>query len=454
MEDDENPFKLPDEDPDLYHKREFERAQEEDKRRELRELAVSERYRILTNPDKIRSINAVGESDTPPLAIEENKLHFPQKKETIREFIQRKREILLVKMNIEHKREKTESLERYLEAEEAKLKQNEKKLEENLAILAKYEDDLKQSVEKAAKEAEEKAAKRAAKQAESNHLKDETDRVKSQNEKKSEELKLLESYRKFVEELSPPELREKVVVPDPALKDATFLTQRVPLVVPFKTPGQLLEGIESLEEKDVFLIEHEREVEEQLEVNKHQIMLERLQIEKEVEEVNEKLKVLSKTHAMLQQKLEAAHLRRRQTTEQMSSTETNHSIIERVKRVYDSCTDPKPPANNNIVEMLRFIEGTLSELIEKRKYMTKETLKYKEGIRQKDRRTKLVEELNKKAERDRQLKNEKIQKRNQRVTKQVGRPPMNKSMITRQVKVNVVKEEDPEERDQREFLGD
>ena len=312
-------------------------------------------------------------------------------------------------------------------------------------------------MERAAKEAEEKAAKRAAKQAESNHLKDEIDRVKSQNEKKSEELKLLESYRKFVEELSPPELREKAAIPDPAAKDGTFLTQRIPLVVPFKTPGQLLEGIESLEEKDVFLIEHEREVEEQLEVNKHQIMSEKLQIEKEVEEVNEKLKLLSKTHTTLQQKKEAAEARRKNTTDQMSNTDTNHSIIDRVRRVYESCTEPKPPYSNNIVEMLRFIEGTLSELIEKRKHMEiemKDILKQKEAARQKDRRTKLVEELNKKAEKEREAKNKKIQMRNQRVTKQVGRPPMMKSMISRQVKVSVVKEEDPQERDQREFLGE
>lgn len=450
MEVEDNPFKLPDQDPDLYHKREFERAQEEDKRRELRELAVSERYRILTNPDKIRSINAVGEEDTPLLAIEEAQLHFPQKKETIREFIQRKREILLVKMNIEHKREKTESLERHLQAEEAKLKQNEKKLEENLAILAKYEDDLKQSVEHAAKEAEEKAAKRAAKQAESNHLKDETDRVKSLYEKRSEELKLLDSYRRFVEELSPAELQK------PPDKEGTFLTQKVPLLVPFKTPGQLLEAIESLEEKDVFLIEHEREVEEQVEVNKHQILQERMQVDRESEVVNEKLRTLSKVQTQLEQKLDTAHARLRKTTEQLTSTDTNHAVVERVRSIYDLCA-PQTSGIPNIVDMLRTIEECLERYILKRNLMDseqKDLLKDKETKLQKDRRILLIQELNKKTAEERQRKNEKIQKRNQRITKQVGRPPMAKSMISKQVKVSVVKEEDPNERDQREFLGE
>jgi len=450
MEDGENPFKLPDQDPDLYHKREFERAMEEDKRRELRELAVSERYRILTNPDKIRSINAVGEVDEEPRAIEEAQLHFPQKKETIREFIQRKREILLVKMNIEHKREKTDSLERHLQGEEAKLKQNEKKLEENLAILAKYEDDLKQSVEHAAKEAEEKAAKRAAKQGESNHLKDETDRVKSLFEKRSEELKLLDSYRRFVEELSPAELQK------PPDKEGTFLTQRIPLLVPFKTPGQLLEAIESLEEKDVFLIEHEREVEEQLEVNKHQILQERMQVDKEVEAVSDKLRTLSKTQTQLEQKLDSAHARLRKTTEQLTSTDTNHAVVERVRRIYDLCA-PQTSGVPSIVDMLRTVEECLERFILKRNLMDaeqKDVLKQREARQQKERRTLLVQELNKKASEERQRKNEKIQKRNQRVTKQVGRPPMAKSMISKQVKVSVVKEEDPEERDQREFLGE
>ena len=435
-----NPFSLPNNDPELYHQREYERIEEERLRQELRQIPIEERHLAIAEPTVLSQIKDLDSTPTLP-PIEKPKVNYSSKKETIREFIQRKREILLVKKNIQNKKERTKYLDQIIKAEEETHKNNVRMLEDNVGRVDRYEEQLKHEAERRTAAAEKKNKTRIEKQHQINNLVEQIQLKKSKTDRLSEEMKTLEQYKQFVDEIIPSEEHEE----DPG---STYITEAQSKAFA-KTPAQFLEAISAFEENNLFLIENSQEAEQELEALK-------LQNQNALEEVNKKLTEISNKITTIKQQKQTLESKRKELStdkeeEQEVEKETMILIHSQLCRIYedlggDSSNNPSP------LEMLETIEATLESYLKKRATLDLETLKKLEREIDKKRRHENVVLEQQRKEKARQEMNEKIEKRKQRVVKKTGRPNMTRSKLPEKQKV-VVKPVEPQEvKDWREFL--
>ena len=255
-----NPFTLPPNDPELYHHREIERLEESKYRHTLNDYPIQERH-LVNQPKSILSDIRKDTSDYEgKLPAVGSRRNLSSKKETIKEFIQRKREILLVKKNIENKKAKYNELEEDIARKEDKHKANIKKLEDNKGRVAKYEEQLKIEADNKAKLAEDKAADRNEKQKILKNLQDEIESLRAKVDRMVEEVKNLEDYKQFVDELIPTENNYSI-----------FLTEGASSIDHYAK--KLEEGINSLETTNLFQIQQAQEDEQELEILKHKNLL-------------------------------------------------------------------------------------------------------------------------------------------------------------------------------------
>jgi hypothetical protein len=435
-----NPFKLPKEDTQLYEKRELERADEFARKKEFQNKPVSERHLDLASHGKIRALR---DTETPVSVAPSRGITMPMKKETIREFILRKREILLVKMSTQNKEERIRKLEEAVETKEGALKSNEHLFEEHIARFEKYEDDKKHETEQAVMATEAKFLERGEKQVQINEIREQIDIMVGQTEKKREELEVLEKFKRFVEMFIPSD---------------TFLTETLET----RSPQKLLDQVQMMEENNLFLIEHLQESETQLETLKHQN--------------RDKLRTTTTMHqsiladlASLERQSEAIQVRLQKQavivapdqvldlpTVKLSYSAKSHLSIEELRRKVEGVfrfVGGDPSSNTTVLDMLERVEVELEGLLKKRDCIEPDVLKMKEKEQDRERRQNMIvkkKELEAKHNAETQLR---IEQRKKNSVKKTGRQVMVRSRPQEKSRKVVVVEVDPEEELAREFLG-
>lgn len=440
-----NPFSLPKSDPELYHQREFERAEELEFRKNLQLIPIEDRHRAIQPVSILSQLK-----ETKQLALtapNQSRVSVPIKKESIRELIQRKREILLVKMSIQNKREMSQNLEEWIDNEEGILREKFRDIEENEGRFEKYEEEMKLMMDNAISETEKKVMERLEKQELISKLTEDIDIKLTQSERKSEELKLLEEYKKFIDEITPPEFIQKTEQPS----GTTFITEQIPLKIFFKSPWQFLERINSLEEKNLFLIEHAQEAEQELETLKHQQEGIRREILDSSNEISTNLSNYKKQKQVLEAKL----------SDKVSEVESDAFLDEKTMQQINlkvlklfEYTGGDSSNNPSDLDMLEAIEAALEKYLDKRSAMDINLLKEREKKVDKYRRNlKVIEEQQKQADKIRE-DNERMRQRRERVIKREGRVQMLKTRPPEKERKKTPPKISQEELDRRMFLED
>ncbi|CAG9327705.1 unnamed protein product [Blepharisma stoltei] len=442
-----NPFYLPDKDPELYHEREVQRAKEEMERKDRQLIPIQERhnYDSYHHPSVLGEIRYEDSKELLALPSTAPKYSFPSKKETIREFIQRKREILLVKKSIQNKKERTKYLEEIIQAEEETHKSNVKMLEDNMGIVDKYEDNLKIEAEKKAQEAQAKTNERISKQTRINDLANDIEMKNGLFDRKNEELKQLEEYKKFIDELTPPEFIQKPSDP----KDPTFLTEQDTPQLFFKSPWQLIARIKSLEEENVNLIQHGQEAETELEALRLKNEIKKDELNKKLEQIAININRLKSEKQKLKERIKALSADKEENF--LVDERTMMKIREQIFQLYQEIGGD---ASNNPtdLDMLLEIENKLEQLLRKKNLLSEKELKQIEKDIDKVRRSEKVEqERLKNLEKLKEI-NEKLEMRKKRVVKKVGRPQMTRSKLPEKVEKKVAPTIPQEVKDWKEFL--
>jgi myosin heavy subunit len=430
-----NPFTLPSNDPILYHQREVQRIDEEKYRKAIKYYPLQDRH-TFNQPKSIISEmrKDISESEFNLPAVKSRRA-MSSKKETIKEFIQRKREILLVKKNIENKKSKYNELEENILKKEEKHKANIKELEDNKGRVIKFEEQLKLAADTMASQAEKRIIERNEKQKELKALQEEIDLLKAKVDREKDELKILEDYKAFVEELVPTENKAGVFLTESSLSLESIARK-------------LQEAINSLETSNLFQIQQAQEDEQELEMLRHRNHELKLKENARFYEMKTSVHGLEQQKKILEEKI-----RKISVNEGIELPIDEHSskrVHTELVLLFEECGGDLTN-NPKELEMLETIEKAFEKLLKDKDRKNKEILKKVENEISKEHRLKKVEDQNiKPIKRNEKIK--KIEQLKEKFVKKVGRKDMKRSKLHEKVEIKEAPNEPQEVLDRREFL--
>eukprot|EP00825_Cyclidium_porcatum_P001693 TRINITY_DN10775_c0_g1_i2.p1 TRINITY_DN10775_c0_g1~~TRINITY_DN10775_c0_g1_i2.p1 ORF type:complete len:490 (-),score=141.24 TRINITY_DN10775_c0_g1_i2:300-1769(-) len=124
-----------------------------------------------------------------------------EKRETITEFIRKKKEITLTNLNIRNKQEETKRLEDFIQNEKESLNARKFYFSNDVQLVNEFMDQVKKAAEEATKEAEVQAKLKEHKKQEISQLTAQNEILDNQISRCNEELKTLKTYKLFIDEI-------------------------------------------------------------------------------------------------------------------------------------------------------------------------------------------------------------------------------------------------------------
>lgn len=493
-----NPFKMPP-DSDIFLMRDKERQRKKQERLRQRDLKVHEKttYASKVNfktaqmikptdsddeKDEEETDKAVAVKDDPQFTIAVTRDRHVEK-ESLAEYIAKKREMFLVQYSLGVKRDETQKLEEIAQAEERKLELAEQYLEEDAAMFDEFLKENDSNSAEAMRIAETETKAKLEKVAEIKKINANMMAIKSEISKYEDTLKEYQMYRTFLENLTPQEIkkeiddrRSKKRAERRAEREKTKAAQRTTSdLVPEKTdtktkkrkgladvakkgsatkrtteqestvstltesdddsdedlelyftdPQQLLDIFAELEEQNLSLIQNSQETEEALEEMKQNIKLTKQKMEKETSILKEQIDKLNTQIRKEEKRAEELKIKAKMFSYGEFKQEDQEKMLaqlnKKVEEVYRSCIGDNE-ANISTLQMLTNIENRLEELFEQIETMPQDKVEAAEKAKEKERRLKLREE---KMEQQRLHQEERVRKALERAKaepkKQTGR---------------------------------
>ncbi|KAJ1501072.1 Cilia- and flagella-associated protein 100 [Coelomomyces lativittatus] len=391
-------------------------------------------------------------------------------KENLHDFVVKKREMFLLQYALGVKKDEIKKLEQIAQAEEQKLLDDERSLEEDAAKFDAFlKENDKNSVE-AIKRAEAETKAKLEKMSEIKKLNNQILQIRSEMSKNEDQLKDYQRYRQFLEKLTPIEWlkqhqKQKPTKPKNAQEDNSkkekttkkekhvggnkVLFGKKPIeeeestavevhseddlhaeeesIMPlyFTDPQQLLDLFAELEESNLDLIQNCQETEETLEELRVTIQETEIRMAKETEILRTQIEFLNLAIAKEEEKAKQFEERARLFTSSLSEADQEKILSElnqKVKEVYRKCLGDAD-TNISTLQMLTSIENRLEQLFETIELMPAEKVEKAERLKDKERRHRLREE---KMDAQRILQEERIQRALERarapVKKKTGKP--------------------------------
>eukprot|EP00501_MAST-03F_sp_TOSAG23-6_P001747 GSMAST32.ASY1.ANO1.1824.1 assembled CDS len=310
-------------------------------------------------------------------------------------FIAKKREMFLVQMSLDTKREEIRKLEEKAQLKEEALRKSELMLEED-AI--RFDTFLKENDKKA-----HDAIKRT--EAETKRKQEKIMQVKNEMSKLKELLELCEEYKIFLDSLTPEEyfqsqrkgkIRRKKdkskfkprIPRAPLLEEEDIVSSDEDIPMYFKNPNQLLDIFTALEESNLFLIQNSQETEQALEELRQEYIDTRKRMDgktqslkSNISELQTQIKVDKNNLSSLSQRV--ASKSGKETTDQLIT-----NLNQKVRKVYIAC-NLDASANPSTLSMLTDLEGTLENLLNQMSEMDPEYVEMAEKAKEKERREKV-----------------------------------------------------------------
>ncbi|OWF34674.1 cilia- and flagella-associated protein 100-like isoform X3 [Mizuhopecten yessoensis] len=489
-----NPFKMAP-DSDIFVLRDKERQRKKQERLRQRGLHVHEKttYSSKVNfrtASMIRPADSdeekegedgdktVSVKDDPQYTIRVTRDRHVEK-ESLAEYIAKKREMFLVQYSLGVKRDEMKKLEEMAQKEEKKLELAEQYLEEDAAMFDEFLKENDANSAEAVREAENETKAKLEKVAEVKKINTQMMTIKSEISKYEDTLKEYQLYRKFLDSLTPQETREvrdlkrqkrrkekqrefeknmQVMKKSGAALDKT--KKKLPpksdtvskigsatkkpdqesvmsamfdsdddsdedLDLFFSDPHQLLDIFAELEEQNLSLIQNSQETEEALEEMKHNIKLTKLKMEKETQILKDQIDKLNTQIYKEEARAEDLKIKAKMFSYGEFKAEDQEKMLQalnkKVEEVYRSCIGDNE-ANISTLQMLTNIENRLEELFEQIETMPQDKVEAAEKAKEKERRLKLREE---KIEQQRIHQEERVRKALERAKaepkKQTGR---------------------------------
>ncbi|OQR97873.1 hypothetical protein ACHHYP_09865 [Achlya hypogyna] len=461
-----NPFTLPS-DEEVFHMRDdVKRRKEEDRERNAK-LKIHEK---ITNSSKRGNIRRFKFDDSAPdlLTVTQSKQtrglvaaataaissDRRREKENMADFIAKKREMFLVQMSLDTKREEIRKLEEKAQLKEEALKKSELMLEEDAVRFDTFLKENDKKAHEAIKKAEKETKAKADRVQEIKKLNQQIQLVQSDMSKLKEQLDDCLKYKAFLDELTPPEweaeqlekkkkrqadrLRKKrakataeweairaraiaeqeerdraaeralekdgkvkkkaekpkaplAVPPMPALDDLVATSSGEELPMYFQHPQQLLDIFTALEESNLFLIQNSQETEQSLEELKQNYR-------ETKKKMNKKTQLLKQNIDELKEQIhgedeKANHLRQRAQAGTGENVQERmlQELHDKVLEVYQRCGF-EADSNPNTLFMLTDLEARLEDLLSAIEHMPEDYVIKAEKEKEKERRERVRQE--------------------------------------------------------------
>jgi len=211
----ENPFCLPS-DEEVFHLREKERQELEETRKKLKKLKVWEKT---TQASRLSSTKSIREQLAPATqdiirrkpdgsdgpATNPGVSEHRHEKESMGDFVAKKREMFLVQMALNTKRDEIAKLEEKARLKQEALRKSEMMLEEDTLHFEAFLKENDEKAHSAIRKAELETQKKNQKIQEIKKLKQAIQLVHSKMSKLKEQLELCQQYKKFLDDLTPAE---------------------------------------------------------------------------------------------------------------------------------------------------------------------------------------------------------------------------------------------------------
>mmetsp|Transcript_10051 Transcript_10051/g.15214 ORF Transcript_10051/g.15214 Transcript_10051/m.15214 type:complete len:576 (-) Transcript_10051:147-1874(-) len=210
-----NPFRLPADDQ-IFRMREEEKKKRSEEKQKNQNLKVWERRKDGTVSNTVRMKELLGEESVKGLgdlaksdAKQKGTAARRQEKENMAEFIAKKREMFLVQMSLDTKREEIRKLEEKAQMKEEALQRSEQMLEEDAMRFDAFLKENDKKAHDAIKRAEEETKKKQEKTQEIKRLTQQIQALTSEMSKHKEALEDCLRYKAFLDMLTPPEWFEQ-----------------------------------------------------------------------------------------------------------------------------------------------------------------------------------------------------------------------------------------------------
>lgn len=289
-----NPFQIPS-DKDIFLIRLKEREEKNRKREEWRNMKIwdktSTKYGNKDIEQKIKFESSIKKHENKQDGLFDGERR--KEKENMTDFIEKKREMFLVQMSLDTKRDEIRKLEEKAQMKEEALLKSELMLEEDALRFDAFlkENDIK--AHEAIKRHEKEVKEKQEKIIKIKKLNQEIAKVKSEMDKYNETLAYCRKYKAFLDELTPKEW---------------FTTNKDKMY--FKSPEQLLQVFATLEERNLFLIQNAQETEEafdelkyKFQETKNSMQLKTSQLESSINEMKSKIEIQENKANNLRNKL-------------------------------------------------------------------------------------------------------------------------------------------------------
>lgn len=378
-----------------------------------------------------------------------------REKENMADFIAKKREMFLVQMSLDTKREEIRKLEQKAHMKEEALKKSELMLEEDAIRFDAFLKENDKKAHEAIKNAEREAKLKTDKMQEIKRLKHSIHGVANEKSKCEEALRDCLKYKEFLDALTPQEwvkdriedkkrrqedrrvagyernlaeweqLRDQAIAdarareeearkralkegrkykktaevteadldlpPRPQLDDEPLVSSGEEMPMYFTHPQQLLDIFTQLEEGNLFLIQNCQETEQQLEELKQTYRETERKMQKQTQALQDNIEVLKAQIDREQAKAAALADRVKESSGEDGQAQLLKMLRLKVKDVYKACGF-EADANPDTLSMLTDLEALLEDLLSEIASMSPSYVMQKEKEKEKQRRDKLRQE--------------------------------------------------------------
>ena len=458
-----NPFQLPTEKEVFQMTKEAKQNKLEERERQ-KHLGVADKTtktrvvsQISLSRGHLTGGKKLGTSAGQPWQATSERAERPRERETVSDFIAKKKEMFLLSLSLDTKWAEIQKLEERAQWREEALAKSDKMLLEDTARFEKFLRDNDEKAIEAAKRAEQETRLKQEKMKEIRKLSAEIEVTKNDLSKVEEHLEKCQEYKRFLDGLTPRDwiVKQRTLVRESRIKNGLpvesgnvtselldaenikggYLEDTLPMY--FQHPKQLLEQFESLEENNLFLIQQSQDTEEALEKVNQQFQETKLKMDAELSALSEQIE-------NLQLAIEAEKVRKqaaapssepavskklagkkgKEVVAQEPSAEVLKAAIgrtfEKVGGVLDMSVNP--------IQMLTKIEQELEIATQKLAVLPPELVKDAEKMKNKERREEKRREMVAKQKADQERRTQRVlQRSTQPVKKRVGKPEMFRS---------------------------
>ncbi|CAD8062143.1 unnamed protein product [Paramecium sonneborni] len=476
-----NPFYVPDE-YEIFKMKEKEKQIKMEERIKFQNLRVHEKGIKQKEKLSIREINEIGKEEDKNDKEYNAKINIidaadnavknrVRQKEPMYQFIDKKREMLLFQMLIDHKRGMIDEFEKLTKLHRLGLEKSEQLIEEDVELFNKFLEQNKMSSREAIKEAERETKLKQEKNNEIKALQEHRTDLMTKIQQKIDNLEDLLKYKKFLDKITPKEFQMKQKQP----KQQQQQQQQVVLsrnnqnnqinnelqqllndsddeqVTYFTQPKQLEEIFQQLEEKNLFLIGNTKEREQMVEDLRNKYY-------QKIKTLEEKQKTAQQTKNEFLRQIDQVN----EQIKGLKAIRSDSEVFEPLKnlenqiaKIYRSDVNIEPRKDITGIEMLKETEKLLEQRINDLKMFRQiapDLVLEKEKNCIKARKD-IVKQMKQEQDLLDQQKKQKEQQKEQIVHKRIGRPIMTRSWPPQvQVEEQVVDDITEEEKERIKYF--